>query len=256
MSLGAERVDLPRELNGGIPVNVQDQATEMVVVPLHEELNEGTLLAAPTAIDDMTISLDSGHGAAAGNIICIKEGVRFYVGMILSVPADVATMDTPLDFAFTTSALVCVANANLNVDGSSTPVVARASPPPGVRWDITRLHVNLIDGTVMDSSKFAGISALTKGVVLRKTDGVSKNIACVKSNADLELMASRYLYDDKAPAGTYGFTSNHVFAGQEHTGVVVRLDGSTVDEIQAIIQDDLTDVTLVRIVAIGHVVTD
>jgi hypothetical protein len=255
--VGWERVNLPIETpEPNVRVALQDQHSEMVVVPLHIMINDSATLNVATAKDDMTVTLDPGHGAVAGNALIIKEGIHFYFAIILGVATNVLTMDTPLDHAFSTSAFVNVANANLNVNGDATAKIAEASPPPGVKWDITRVHVRMVDNDVMDAGTFAGRAALPKGVVLRNTNGEAKNVANAKTNGDLALMASAYAFDDKPPSGAYGFTSNHVFGGQHHVGVTMRLDGSDGDRIEAIIQDDLTTVTLVKMVAVGHVVVD
>jgi hypothetical protein len=250
-----QRVDLPRELDGNLPVNLQDQHSEMIVVPLHIVIQSGPLLALATIVDATNITLTGGHSCTGGHSICIKEGTHFYIGIVLSVTTNVLNLDTPLDYAFTTAAEVCIGNPNLSVNGSITPKIAHLSPPFGVQWDITRLHVRMIDVQVMDAGTFGGRAALPNGVVLRRSDGSGKNIANVKSNGDLAMMASGYSFDAKPPSGHYGFTSYHVFGGQEHVGVTLRLDGSDNDEIQAIIQDDLTGIDVVKIVAIGHVVT-
>jgi hypothetical protein len=245
--------------DGGVAVIVQDQHSEMIVVPLHVETNSGTLLASPTSVNSSTVTLTAGHGAVVNNVLCIKEGRHYYVGGILNFDggANVPTLDTPLDHAYTTAAIVCIGDPNLNVLGSlASPVTAHASPPPGVQWDITRVHVRMIDNTVMDAGTFAGISALANGVVLRRTDGVSKNVGNAKTNGDIIGLASAYSFDDKPPSGEYGFTAHFVFGGRSHVGVVMRINGETADEIQLIIQDDLQGITQFRATAIGHVVTN
>lgn len=248
---------VPKESSGFIPVSLQDQHSEMIVAPLHVLINDGLLLLAATVVDTSTVSLVPGHLATSGKLLCLKEGTHFYIGVIKSMGGDVATMDTPLDHAYTTAAIVCVGDPNLNKAGTpAAPVVAHLSPSPGADWDITRLHVSLTDATVMDSEKFGGIAALTDGVVLRAANGTTKNIANVKTNNDLALVSSDYKYDDKAPAGVFRFSSNHVFGGQSHVGVTIRLIGADADELQAIIQDDLTALTGFKIVAVGHVVAD
>lgn len=250
---------IPKENNGGVPVNLQDQHTEMVVAPLCITINSGTLLASPTVVDDSTLTLSAGHGASIGDILTIGEGDHFYWATILDFAggANVPTVDSPLDYAFTTAALVVVGNDNLNAVGTlAAPITASLTPSPTTLWDITRIHVSIIDNVVMDSSKFGGIAGLTNGVVLRAVDGQVKNIVNVKSNGQLAATSSFYAYDEKAPAGVFGFVSNHVFGGQDHVGVTIRLVGSDGDTLEAIIQDDLSDLTIVKILAIGHVVTD
>lgn len=254
-----QRVDLPLESTGHLPVALQDQHTEMVVAPLHEELNSGTLLSTGTAVDDTVLNLDNGHGANIDEIICVKETTHFYWGRILDFDGgpDVATMDTPLDHSFSDLSNVCIGDPNLNKAGSlAAPVIGVLGPNVGSQWDITRLHVNIYDDDSMDSSKFGGRAGLTNGVVLRMTDGTSKNIANVKSNGDLTLMSDAHIYDPKAPTNFHSFTSKHLFGGQGNVGVTIRLDGSTSDFLQVIIQDDLSSLLAFQVLAIGHVVMD
>lgn len=247
------RDDIQNDGDGYTTVCIHDQRTDIVLMPFHTVINDAATLSEGTAVNDDHIHLTAGHGASVGDLIVIQEGTHFYVGTILTLVTNVATMDSLLDYPFTTAATVEVGDANLNVDGSSTPVHAKAKPLGSIQWDITRIHVQIIDNVVMDSAKFGGIAALTKGVIFRKTNGPSQNVANVKTNGDLSLLASFYEYDAKAPAGSYGFISHHVFSGQEHLGVTLHVDGDINDELEVIIQDDLTDLTTVRMIAIGHV---
>jgi hypothetical protein len=251
-----KRVNLPVESTGNVAVALQDQHTELVVVPMHIEENSGNLLASPTVVDSNNITLTAGHGVVVGNSICIKEGNNFYFGIVLAVVTNTITLDTPMDTSYPASAIVCIGNPNLNVNGSITPKLAHLSPSPTARWDVTRLHVRMVDNSIMDAGTFAGASILSKGLVLRKKNGVFKNIANVKTNGDLAVNSSNYSFDLKPPAGKYGFTSNHILGGQSNVGVVIRIDGNDSDELQVIIQDDLTSIEELKILAIGHVVID
>ena len=247
----------PTESNGAVPVNIQDQHTDGNLLLFHEIAATGAL-ALDTAVDDTTVSLAAGHGMAVGELLVLKEGMRIYSGVILSLPANVATVDTPLDYAYTVAgASVHSGTYNLNLVGSlGSPRIAQVSPPPGIEWDITRIHVRMTDATVMDAGTFGGIPALTNGVVLRYVNARYKNIGNAKTNGDLILLSSDYRFDEKPPSGKYGFTSKHVFAGQEHVGVTVRLDGSMGDTLQILIQDDLSGNEVLAVRAMGHVVTD
>jgi hypothetical protein len=227
----------------------------MALSPFHIDNNTGNLLASAAVVDSSTLTLTPAHGAVAGSLIVLREATHHYIGFVLSEALNVATMDTPLDHAYTTSADVSIGSANLNVDGATAVKYAHVTPPIGEKWDVTRVHIRMTDASEMDSAKFGGISALTKGMVLRKKGAVYKNIANVKTNGDLSMMSSDYEYDPKAPASVYGFMSKHVFGGQDHVGVVIRLDGGSSDELEIIIQDDLDDLTSLSAFAIGHVVT-
>lgn len=250
---------VPKEQNGGVPTNWQDQHSEAVIAPIHIEVSHGNLLAVPTVVDASTITLTAGHSAVVGNIVCIQETVSIYWATILNFAggANVPTVDSPLDRVFTTAAEVCIGDANLNKVGSlAVPILAHMGPIVGVEWDITRLHVSVYDDGTMDSGKFGTIAGLTNGIVLRQVNGTSKNMGNVKTNGDLTFLASTHDYDTKAPAGFASLSADMVFGGPEHVGSVIRLDGNGSDTLQVIIQDDLSAVLSVRVMCIGHVVAD
>ena len=106
----------------------------------------------------------------------------------------------------------------------------------------------------MDSAKFGGISALANGVVLRKVDGVYHNIFNIKTNGDFALRSFDVAYDDKAPAGSYGFRCRTTFAGQSKRGVTIRLNGTSGDELQILNQDSLGALSHFNAIVQGHVV--
>jgi len=106
----------------------------------------------------------------------------------------------------------------------------------------------------MDDAKFGGITALSKGIVVRVKDGYMKNIFYARSNNDLREQTFDVVYADKAPAGQYGLGCRRTFNGQEKNGVTIRLDGSSNDQLQIYLQDNLTGLTKMSIIAQGHVV--
>jgi hypothetical protein len=227
---------IPRESNGGVPTNWQDQHTEAIVAPLSVELNDGSLIAVQTAVDDTDITLTGGHGAVAGNVLCVQEDGHLYFGTVLSVATNVLTMDTPVDHVFTVAgAYVCIGDA-------------------GIEWDIVRIHANIIGTAAMDSGKFGDQPALTNGVVLRNLNGDAKNVANAKSNGELALLADQHVYDPNPPAAQESFFSKHVFGGPRDVGVVQRVVGDDNGKLQVLIQDNLTLVASLRVIAIGHVV--
>ena len=239
---------------GSTDVNVQDQTTDVVDLKLCNHLNTISL-AVNASLDDTVITLTAGHSIVAGDTICLKEGTRFYQAQALSVAVNDITVDQPLDFAFTTSASGYRGSADMNVDGSTTPVIFKIEPPDGVKWDIVRFILVLRDATAMDDGKFGGLTALTNGIVIRKINGTWKNIFNAKTNGDFGLrnFDATYIDDTLGPSGEYGFRTRRTFGGQNKNGVVIRLDGED-DSFQLIVQDDLTGLTFMEAVAQGHVV--
>lgn len=240
-----------------VDVSVQDQTTEAIELYLHRSTGNVTLSGA-VAEGAYVINLVAGHGVTTGDYICIREGTRWYQGKATNVATNAITLNIPLDFNVTTAALLHKGPINMaSAAGSqAAPMIYTVSPPVGVKWDITHLALHLLDGTEMDDAKFGGITALTNGCVLRVIDGYTKNILCIRDNSEIFLHGDDTNYSTKAPSGKYGFFSIKRLGGQDNMGVVARLSGSTGDRIEMVIQDDLTNLDEMHVLAMGHKVND
>lgn len=248
--------------SGARDVNVQDQVTPPLLVPLNKTSNT-TTLAAVTAIEDRTITLADTTGFVDGTFVTISSTTdnRFYIGRQLGIPVgSVITMDTPLDFAYSIGATCAAGSIDLNVNGSITPQLfsVRASDPGiPVTVDITRIILQCTCTTAVDLSKFGDIvGGITNGIVLRKTDGTYINIFNFKNNAEIAAAMFDFTpYVASNPSqGLDGFTARLTFAGQGKLGVALRL--ATGEDLELIVQDDLSSLTSFIIVAEGHVVID
>ena len=241
-------------------VNIQDQTSPIILVPFHNTI-VSTTLAAAVAIDDTVVSVADATGVVVGQYLTIYNvaGARWYQGRVVSISVNDITVDTPMDFAYQLGDNLHTGSTQLNVNGSVTPqkFTVRA-PDPGIDMvgDITR--VIFIIETLGDTawSSFGDIAGgLTNGCVLRKTDGTYYNIANVKSNAEMAaIMFDLDRIDRTAPTGTYGLKGRFTFGGQNKIGVVVRLEAG--EDLEIIIQDDLSSLEDFRVIAEGHVVVD
>lgn len=273
-ALGAKRVTIagPLESNGAIPVNIQDQASDIIDLHLTEEIDTFTV-SVNTSLDDKDVNINCDTLPVTGNVVCMKESVSFYQGEILNVVSNggtsyTITLDSPLDFAYTTESTCSIESQELSIDGSSTPRVFRVCPCglkdplnvlDGQRWDVVRLMISINDTTSMDDGKFGGITGgLTNGIVIRKKNSTYKNIFNAKTNGDFRLHAfdAQYISDSLGPSGQFGFGVRRTFGGQSKNGAVIRLDADDNDEFQIIIQDDLTDLTKFHAAVQGHIVED
>lgn len=241
---------------GSAKVAVQDLGSELLDLFMCISLNSVSI-AIDTSIDDQDITFSPGHGFVVGNTVCLKEGHRFYQGVVLAVNVNVITVDTPLDHAFTTSAIGERTTKELNVDGSVTPVIARITPAfltPELDFDITAVSIFIEDtAAAIDTSLFGALPALTNGVVFRKVDGTTKNIYNIKTNGDIIHTSQIWSFVDKAPAGSVGLVAMKQFNGQGNSGVVVRLNSVLQDQLNIIINDDLTGLDKFNIKVLGHV---
>jgi len=247
--------ELLLESNNAIPINVQDQHSE----PIDLYFCRTVLTTNPTSaenIDSKTVTVASVVGASVGDCINILENGRLFQALVQDITDSTITFNCPLDMAITTSAIVKVSKWNMNVDGSTTSSIYKIKPPTGVMWDINRIIVGMLDDVAMDDSKFGGITALTNGVVFRQLNHINKNLFVVSDNGGFRERSFDAQYLAKAPAGVYGFGVRKTFNGQDKSGVSIRLDGDNGDELEIIIQDNLTALTKFACVAQGHVVID
>jgi len=251
-------VAAPLESNGAIPVNIQDQHSRALDLPFIKAKAPPTTLSADAITGEYTITVTSTTGFVDDSVIVLASGEYFYIGRQLgAVAGNVVTLDTPLDFNYTSGSIAFAANYHMNVDGSTTPQIFQIGPigtAVDMELDITRIMGYFQDGSTMDDSKFGGIPALTNGVVLRRNNGVMTNFWNAKSNGELSLMTYDFAYSEKAPAGSYGARFRSTYAGQGKHGVTIRLEPG--DTLEVIIHDDLTNLEDFIMMAQGHVVTD
>jgi hypothetical protein len=239
-------------------VLLRDQHTEIIDLYLHKPI-QVMAIEVDSAIDDVVVTVSATTEPSNGNLVCLKEDRAYYQGCIISHSANGSnwdiTLDTPLDFAFTTDARISEATHNMAVDGSVTPEIFHIGAghlESGVEWDVVGIAGEIIDTTAMDDGGFGGISALTNGIVIRCKDGITKNIFNARTNGELGLRSHYKEYSPKPKTGQYGFIFRKVFAGQGNHGVAVRLKADDFDSIQCIIQDDLTDLISFKLVIQGH----
>lgn len=250
----------PVESNGAIPVNIQDQTTRPFDIRVNQILNQNITLAVTPTVNSYDVTLTAGHGVITGDSLALVEQngePQLWFGVVKNVVGDVITMDSPAPYPFTIeNTSVFTFNNDFSVDGSVTPQIYSITNFFEDSVDITRFIFHCLDQTAMDDSKFCGINELDRGIVLRKkrADGTYLNYWNVKSNGDWADLAYDKSYDDKAPAGFYGFSSRLTYGGQSKHGVVIRLD--TNESIELLIQDDLTGLDLTSLMVQGHFVTD
>lgn len=252
----------PIESNGGIPVNIQDQTSPPLDLYFTKANGAPTALTNSVAIDDTDMTVDSVASIAIGDYVGVFSGTsaegRFYFGEVLNVAGNVVSLDTPFDFAFDAGDPVISTSRELNVDGSVTSQtfnITVGGPSGDVEVDITRIIISIVGTSQPDDGKFGSIAALTNGIVLRRTDGETRNIWNAKSNADFATLAYDVEYTTRSvPAGSYGTRCRYTLAGPDKHGVAVRL--AVGDALELTVQDDLTALTQFRIIAAGHIVTD
>jgi hypothetical protein len=240
---------------GAIDVAQQDQTSGTIDLLLFN--NSGTFtLAATATVDSNTITVTAGHTIAVGHVVMLLEGARYSQFIVTAVVTNTITLDSPMDYAYTTGATGQNGSPNMGVNGSVTPVIFQIGPLTGQSWDIVRILFVIESSGQPDSTKFGDIgSGLTNGIVLRQKNSANFNQFNCKTNGDFAARAYDISYDDRAsPASDYFFRARRTFGGTSKTGVVLRIKGTDSDKIQIIVQDNLSTLLKMNAVVQGHIV--
>lgn len=257
--------ELLNQISDGLDVNIQDQTSPTLIVPLNR-VEQTTTVATLGVLNASTIVVTDATGFSDGKFIVIAsvDDNRYYTGyQVGAASGTTITLDTPLDFPYPVGAQITTGITDMVVDGSSASQVfsLRASDPGlPLEVDVTRIIITCTCDSAVSLAKFANITALTKGIVLRRTDGTYNNIFNIKSNGDLANIAYDWTpYRATAPEQNVdGFVCRLTFGGQSKIGVVIRVGED--EDLEAVIQDDMTtgspDILTLQIIAEGHVVVD
>ena len=241
--------------DGNVRVLNQDYTGEVFNFFITRQLSNTTLLSK-TEIGDMVLNVVDTTGCADFRAVNVYDNESYFQGIIMSTTANTITMGSEIDRSFNVSnTIVECGEWNISsVDGSVTDQIYRIIPPSDRVWHVISTSVVILDDTQMEDDEFGGIPALTNGLSMRIKDGYTKDVFLIYNNIGFFLRGFDYLYSDRFFAGTYGFRSRLNI--KDIHGAVIELDGSTDDEIQAVVRDDLTPLLEMAITVQGHYVTD
>lgn len=247
--------------NNGLDVNVQDQSTVTVDSRMLQASGSPFTLNASTTAGATTFVTTAATGLVAGDAIFMAEGNRSYIGEVSVATGgapDTVTVRVPIPVVFTAAAYVTKVLADMA--GSSTGTIASpdtflVSNGGTIAIDVTRILIKMVTATAPVFTDFGDIAGgLTNGCVLRKYDSANsnyQNIAHWKDNSDM----AEYMYDfdllSTLGVGVDGLKGRMTFGGQSKHGVVIRLEED--DQLQLVIQDDISALTSFRIMVQGHI---
>lgn len=250
--------DLSSFLKAGISISepvdvvIQDSTSPLYVVKFSNIIAETTLTTA-TELDDYIISVASATGFVVGQYLTIYsiENNRVYFSDVLDINGLDITLDRPLDFTFTSGSPISVGNTNMNVDGSVTPQVFGVRNPSNedipLEIDISRVMFSALTSTEPQLSDFGDIAGgVTRGVQIRRVDGTYQNIINFKTNMEMKNIMFDLEIQTVAKNAQDGFTGRFTF---ERLGQVVRIGEG--EDLQVIIQDDLTSLISFEVIAEG-----
>lgn len=250
--------ELINQISDGIDVNIQDQTTPLFIIPMNQKVGS-TTLATATSKEDQNVIVADATGIIVGHtIILANAGGNVYQGKVVSIAsAPTLVLDTPINAIFPIATAVNYGITNLAVDGSVTTQVfsvKNISPDIPIAIDVTRIIFGMITLSAVDLSTFGDLPALTNGIVLRKNDGEIVNFFNIKKNGGFATVAFDYsVFAATNPSqGVDGLVCRLTFGGQNKMGVVIRLEPD--EDLEILIQDDLSGLTEFSIAAEGHVV--
>lgn len=226
-------------------VTLQDQTTPTLSLHFLQEIST-VAIAIDTVRDTRTVTLDPGHGAVVNDVLQISDTItgEFIQTDIISILGDVMTIDAPMIKVFTpANSESILALEDLLVDGSVTPQIFKILPIASQSGDMVAVNF-VIEGTSdQDFTTFGSDAALAIGCILRVKNQVGdfRNLLSFRTNGDIiEHSGTNTFLTPKGGNSTRGFFSKITWGGQDNHGVVVRLDGALGEELQLVIQDDLT----------------
>lgn len=237
-------------------VIVGDQISPILIMPFYRETASSTL-AAQTVIDNRNITVVSATNFAIGQFLNLFNiaANRWYKGYITNIVGNVLTMTDPLDFVYQIGDVVGAGTSNMAVNGSVTPQIfsIRGSDPGiAMKGHITRIMLTIDTSTEPGWVTFGNIATLTNGIVLRHRNAEMVNIFNARSNS--ELINTMHTMDkiDNIKFGVYGMRGMMTFSGSENLGVAIELGPG--EDLEFIIQDDLTGLSGFKVIAEGHAV--
>ena len=241
------------------PVTVEDGLDSPLFAKMRQQ-KLSTTLTADVALDDKIINVASVTGAAVGDVVLLRDTVynRFAFFEVVAINTLAVTLDGPVDHDFlAANTSVSFSTSNLAVNGSVTPQVFSVRPETAeqvnVTAHVTRIIFTCVCTGAVTLEKFADLTALTNGLLLRHVDGETINYFNVKSNIDLASLAYDFeVYQASNPAqGLNGFTCRLTFAGNSKMGTALRVRPT--DDLQLIVQDNLSTITELGVMVEGHV---
>lgn len=213
-------------------------------------------LAVAASAGDTAITVVDGSLFTIGHDTKICEGNIQEIGIlrITDIVGNVLTLDRPISNDYSVGTAVCEVVSNMAVVGTlAVPVSFSVQPPGSTVWQITRLLLSIADGSPMDDGLFGSLTSLTNGVTIRATTAAGRTVAISnwKNNGDIKLDMYDVEYSDKAPAGEYGLRGRWSLTKAE---MVIEIDGDDpLQNIEVLIQDDISDQTSFRMRAQGRV---
>ena len=272
---GANTGEQVRSTNGGLDVNIQDQTTPSVEHFLYQEQNDISFIGNLTKGQNI-FALNPGHNIVNDSFTNPNDrdyinihyvdadlpgvlGARFNQFAVVTISGNNISVTPPIPYDLDISKIETAKRVRVNmaVAGThTTPVKFETRPPNGLRWDLTRMILDMILTSGADDGKFGNLPALINGIYFGfEGDNFTEYQLTVIDNGGFRASAFDVLYTSRSGGGgDYGQAVRKTSAGQDKLGVTIRLDGVTNDKFVKYVQDSLLLLNRYRVKIMGHVV--
>lgn len=226
---------------------------------------EDITLTADIDKGDFVINVSAGHGFIAGSLVHVTDSSdnNCFISKATAVATNAITLDTPANRDFAVAGTVVRRlQTNLNANGSqASPVIAKFTTfsQHVSDVDVCRLMLQMETATTPQWTDFGDITnGLTNGCVFRVVynAGLASerivNLFNIKRNSGIALHAYDYTIYAVGGVGIDGIASRMTWGGIDKRGVVIRLTNA--DELQMVIQDNLSTISTFNLIAQGHTV--
>lgn len=256
-----ELLESSQEATTTFKVREQDQDSPTLILKFNK-IESQTTLASKATTGQRDIVVSDATGIVTGKYLIIFSPPSNRVGFfyVTGVAGTTITLDSIIDYAYEAGSFVEAGITNMGVNGASTPQVfglRGQGTPTGISQavDVNKIRLSCQADSPVDLSKFGDLTALTRGLLIRhrRVDG-TYNVLNVKTNLEIGGVFDNWTpYAATNPAqGIDGFLATITFNGQENMSVVKRLE--TGEDLEIIIQDDLSGLTILDGYAEGHYV--
>jgi hypothetical protein len=243
-------------LRNALSVHVEDVHNVLVNKSLHFHTATITTLAAATTGDgtEYQITVASAIGFNVGDFLHIEDGVQEPTHpQIIAIAGNVFDLDRRIDEVHPIGTDVGKAILDLatTIGTLAAPIVYFVQPVPGQIWHITRLLIAMAHSSAGDLGKFGNLASLINGVVIRiRTNGTYRTYTNWKNSGDMKGDMYDIQFDSRSGGGgDFGTSGRWTFA---KSGMTIKLDGDTDDQIQVFVQDDLTGLGFLTLKVQGH----
>jgi hypothetical protein len=241
---------------------------------MYQELNDIVITGTPTRGTNI-LTLEAGHGfsvlAAPNkeylNIHYVDTslpgvlGTRFSQHAVVDVDGNDISITPPIAHDLDSAKVEFSKRVNVNMAILGTfasPIKFITYPPNGQKWHLTRMIIDMIMTSGGDDGKFGNLTALTNGEYFGFENPVFAYYAlAVFDNGGWRASAYDVEYITRSGGGgDFSLAVRKTSGGEDKLGVVIELDGSTLDSFVKYTQDDLQLLGRYRIKIMGHLVLD